>query len=94
MHDLVRALSLKFKVRILTKYRDAISLRILVFEWCRPKTVMCFDTMSASNKLFGKTNLFSLRFGEVWNNTSSIFTNFFELFFNKFNVKGLSLIHI
>jgi hypothetical protein len=64
MHDLVKALSLEFKVCISTKYQDAISLRILVFEWCKLKTVMCLDTMSASSKLFGKTNLCSLRFGE------------------------------
>ncbi len=62
--NLVKALSLKFNVRISTKYRDAISLRILVREWCKPKTVMCLDIMSVSNKLFGKTNLYSLRFGE------------------------------
>ncbi len=48
---------------------------------------MCLDTMSASNKLLGKTNLFSLRFGDVWNNTSSILTNLFDLFFNKLVVK-------
>jgi len=64
MHNLVKALSLEFRERILTKYRDAISLHIRVFEWCKPKTVMCLDTMSVSNKLFGKTNLCSLRFGE------------------------------
>jgi len=76
MQDFVIAFNLKFKVRISTKYRDAISLRIRVFEWWRPKTVMCLDTMSASNKLLGKTSLFSLRFGEVWNNTACIFWSF------------------
>ncbi len=65
MQDFVSAFNLKFNVRISTKYRDAISLRILVFEWWRPKTVMCLDTMSASNKLLGKSSLFSLRFGDV-----------------------------
>ncbi len=67
IQDLVKALSLKFRVHISTKYRDGISLRILVLEWWSPKTVMCLDTMSASNKLFSKTNLCSLWFGEEWN---------------------------
>ncbi len=68
-----------------TKYRDAISLRILVLEWCNRKTVLCLDTMSASNKLFSKTNLCLLRFGEEWNSTSSIFTNCLDFWDYKFN---------